>query len=51
MHKTAAIAATKCPCGYEKCDAGGDEKLKIKFMWPKIGISRNINAPISMSRQ
>ena len=34
MHKTAAIAATKCPCGYEKCDAGGDEKLKLNFMWP-----------------
>ena len=34
MHKTAAIAATKCPCGYEKRDAGRDEKLKINFMSP-----------------
>ena len=46
MHKTVATA-TKCPCGYEKCDAGGDEKLKIKVMWPNGGVQCKLGKHIT----
>ena len=42
MHKTAVVAATKSPCGYEKRDAGGDEKLIINFMWPNYTVGCRI---------
>ena len=34
-HAHALFSSSKCACGWRKSDAGGDEKLKINFKWPK----------------
>ena len=44
-------------CGYEKGNAGGDEKLIINFMWPdhgflmvRFGATFAINSPIVVQK-